>query len=1149
MKLLSLCKSSAGERHLLFRMLLIMKLTSVLLLIVALQISAKTFSQRVSIQGKNLSIENIFLRIKKQTGYNFVYDPGLIKNVRPLNLNVKDASLDKVLDECTRDQPFSYEIKYKIIVIKERPIKTNATFALPQQRLTGIIRDENGAPLFGATVMIREIKKGATTNQHGEFVIGSLAPGTYNVVISYIGYQTIETRINIKDNEEATLNLSLRKSVSPLDEIVVVGYGTQKKINLTGSVATVKGAEFENRPAMNAAVGLQGLLPGVEIVSPTGQPGKGSVNIRIRGVNTLKSDNGPLVLIDGVEGDLTMINPDDIESVTVLKDAASSAIYGARAATGVLLVTTKTGKLNGKTTINYSGYAGFQTPTALPELVDGRQYMELYNEALSNAGLAKLFLDSAFIKYDQKLDPNNYSNTDWINEVYKESALQQSHNLNVDGGSANTGYHLSYGLLDQDGLVVANPYSYRRQNFRMRVNTQLFNRLKVDGIISYSNYYRHDAAAGGTAGVFRLSQRISPLLPLKWSNQNPDRSWTPTDYYSYGSVNNPVDVANNSGYYTYRSNIPTANISASLNIVKGLDFSAQYAFRETFGEAKTFSKPIYKYNPDGSGIAENSTYKNSISLSRTTEVYQNYSNTLTYENTFGKHAFKLMGGYSEEWVNSTSLGGSRTKILDDTEVLDNGTEEIANSGTESHWALRSWFGRFNYNFNEKYLLEANVRRDGSSRFAKDHRWGTFPSFSAGWNINKEPFMQFINPIVQLLKLRGSFGRLGNQNVGDLYPYLTPITSAPLAYPIGLTNNIGYTQSSIGNSSIHWETVEVTNLGLDAQILRSRLSLTAEWFVKNNKDALLKPVYPSIIGTTSSAALPYANVGKVQSKGWEFTAGWNDQVGQVRYGVDFIFSDVKNIVKSLGNTKPSLGNNIFRVGDPLNAFYGYRTDGLAQISDFDSYNETTGKYTGPKFATINSYTAITQPGDIKYRDISGPEGVPDGIIDDNDKVVIGDSYPRYSYSFRGNLNWKNIDFSFFLQGVQKVNGYISDEAIHAFINDYSVPQKIHLDRWTPTNTGAKYPRLYYAESHNREFSDYWLQNGSYLRVKNIQLGYTFNKKSLAKANIDKLRIYVSAQNPFTVTDYFYAYDPEVRSTAGDSYPQVKTLAFGLNATLK
>ena len=501
-------------------------------------------------------------------------------------------------------------------------------------------------------------------------------------------------------------------------------------------------------------------------------------------------------------------------------------------------------------------------------------------------------------------------------------------------------------------------------------------------------------------------------------------------------------------------------------------------------------------------------------------------------------------GYSQEWYNFSSLSASRKKIpFDGIYVIDAGTEDITNSGTKSSWALRSYFGRVNYAFDGKYLVEANMRIDGTSRFARDNRWGYFPSFSAGWNFSREEFMQFAEPVLSSGKLRASWGELGNQNVGsDYYPYLTPIDSGE-SYPIGGKQNIGFQQSKLGNANIKWETIRMLNVGVDLTFFNNRLTASFDWFKKDNIDALVKPVYPTVVGITGTANLPYENMGKIENKGWELEIGWRDQIGEVKYNLLFNLSDAKNKIVDLGTSEPRLTNNIRREGDPIDAYYGYLTDGLAQIDDFGGV-DSNGKYINPKFAIPKAAEAITQPGDIKYRDISGPGGIPDGEIDEYDKVVFGDPYPHYSYSLRGQLQWRDWDFSFYFQGVGKVNGYLSDEARHCFINDYSIPKVEHLDRWTPNNPDATYPRLYQAQSHNLLFSDYWKEDASYLRLKNVQLGYSIPKKLLNRWKIEGLRLYASADNLLTFTKYFGAYDPEVRESSGDVYPQVKTYVFGL-----
>ena len=475
-----------------------------------------------------------------------------------------------------------------------------------------------------------------------------------------------------------------------------------------------------------------------------------------------------------------------------------------------------------------------------------------------------------------------------------------------------------------------------------------------------------------------------------------------------------------------------------------------------------------------------------------------------------------------------------------------------NSGTKDEWALRSYFGRVNYAFDGKYLFEANLRADGTSRFAKGNRWGYFPSFSAGWNFSREKFMEFATSVLSSGKLRASWGELGNQNIpGNYYPYLSPIITEE-SYPIGASNTpvMGLWQNKIGNPDIKWETIRMLNFGVDLSFLNNRLNVDFDWYKKENIDALVRPDVPAIVGVSSSN-VGYVNLGKIDVKGWELNLSWRDKIGSANYNLGFNLSDARNKITDLGGTPESLtstaSGSYRRVGDPIGAFYGYLTDGLAQVYDFESVNTTTGKYQKPKFPLVASQNGIVQPGDIKYRDISGPDGAPDGVIDDYDKVVFGEKEPHYTYAIKGGLEWKGIDFSFYLQGVGKVAGYLEDEARHAFINDYSIPKKEHLDRWTPMNPNASYPRLYQSQEHNRLFSDYWKEDASYLRLKNIQIGYRFPARMVAPLGINSLRVYASADNLFTKTDYFGAYDPEVRTTSGDVYPQVKTYVFGLSIT--
>ena len=1107
--------------------------------------------QKISLNIQNVTLKQAMEQIKEQAVVNVAYSKEFVDPNKTVSLKVENVSLQTALTQLFKGTDVGFRFLDNSVLLYNQKEQDSSGAASKEQQIVsvkGTVVDQvTGEPIIGASVAVEGSSKGTSTDLDGKYSLN--APVGSTLKFSYVGYK--ETKKEVL--QAGVLDVSLMESSVSLDDVVVVGYGVQKKVNVTGAVSMVKGDELENRPVANVSAGLQGLLPGVSITSSSGQPGA-VPSITIRGVSTINSSTAPLILIDGVSGgDLNLLNPNDVESVSVLKDAASAAIYGARAANGVILITTKQGKRKEKATLTYSGYVGMQTPTALPELVTGRQYMELSNEAMSAAGFSRPYDVDAFEKYDSGMYPNEYSNTDWVNEIFKKHALQTSHSVSVRGGSEKSSYFMSYGYLDQDGLVVGDAFKTKRHNARINVNTEVFDRLKINGNVSFVDYYRNASGFSGTGGVFRLAQRMSPLLPVKWQQQNEMGLWEDTEYWSSGSINNPVYVATEGGEEKRKSRTLNTIVSADLRIIDGLNLGGQYAANYYFRETDKFTPTLPEYFSDGTPDPANKNMRNSVSQAHQDALTQTLQLTLNFQKQINKHEIGALLGYSQEWYNFSSLSASRKKIpFDGIYVIDAGTEDITNSGTKSSWALRSYFGRVNYAFDGKYLVEANMRIDGTSRFARDNRWGYFPSFSAGWNFSREKFMEFATSVLSSGKLRASWGELGNQNIpGNYYPYLSPIITEE-SYPIGASNTpvMGLWQNKIGNPDIKWETIRMLNFGVDLSFLNNRLNVDFDWYKKENIDALVRPDVPAIVGVSSSN-VGYVNLGKIDVKGWELNLSWRDKIGNVNYNLGFNLSDARNKITDLGGTPESLtstaSGSYRRVGDPIGAFYGYLTDGLAQVYDFESVNTTTGKYQKPKFPLVASQNGIVQPGDIKYRDISGPDGAPDGVVDDYDKVVFGDRDPHYTYAIKGGLEWKGIDFSFYLQGVGKVAGYLEDEARHAFINDYSIPKKEHLDRWTPLNPNASYPRLYQSQEHNRLFSDYWKEDASYLRLKNIQIGYRFPARMVAPLGINSLRVYASADNLFTKTDYFGAYDPEVRTTSGDVYPQVKTYVFGLSIT--
>ncbi len=1110
-----------------------------------LSLAAMAQQQIITVNMHNVPLAQAIKTIGKKSALKVSYSKEFVDDNMRVSVKADKERVDNVLKRLFQKKNIDYKIENGCIMLFAKPAQktgqglTAATANDNLVTVSGLVRYPDGEPLIGATVTVEGGDQNAVTDMDGRYTIKVSKGAVLN--FSYIGCRDIKTKVS---QHGGTVNIVLREDTENLNEVVVVAYGTQKKVNLTGAVSMVKGDVLEGRPVTSVARSLQGELPGVNVTSGSGQPGA-APSIVVRGVSTINSSTSPLILIDGVAGgDINLLNPDDIASVSVLKDAASASIYGARAANGVILVTTKTGTKNEKVRFSYQGYVGWQTPTRLPKLVNGRQYMEMANEAMQAAGFAAPYLQDAFDAYDAGTNLNDYNNTDWINEVYKKSALQTSHNLSVRGGTSRSGFLMSYGYLNQDGLVVGDPYKSHRHNVRLEVTTDVNERLHLSGNISYVDFFKQDSELSGTGGVFRLSQRMSPLMPVKWQQQDENGVWSDTDWYSFGAVKNPVYVARESGRSKRNTRVMNGIANAEFKIFDGLKATGLYSLNYYSRETNLFSPCLYNYYKDGTPSAENDKLRNSIYKSQYTYITQNIQARLNYAKVFAKkHDVAALLGFSQEWENRSSLSGERKKVvIEGIDVLNGGTEDITNSGQMQEWALRSFFGRVNYAYDNRYLFEANMRIDGTSRFAKGNRWGYFPSFSLGWNFAREKFMDWAKSALTSGKLRASWGELGNQNVGSsYYPYLTPITPIDKTYPIGGIENVGYKQEKLGNKNIKWETLRMLNIGLDLSFFNNRLSTTFEWYKKNNVNALVKPVYPTIIGIAESSKLPFENMGEIENKGWELWIQWRDAIGDVNYSAAFNISDSRNKIKDLGKSAPSLGDHIRQEGTAIDAYYGYRTKSLAQASDFEGVDEN-GRYYGPKFATPISTKDIVQPGDIIYVDRDNS-----GSIDDGDKVVLGDQDPHYIFSFKGSAQWKWFDASFYLQGVAKWNGYLSSEARHCFINDYSIPKVEHLDRWTPDNTNAKYPRLYQGQSHNLLMSDYWIENASYMRLKNVQVGFTMPKNWIKKAGLERVRFYFSADNLCTVSNYFGAFDPEVHASSGDAYPQVKTFIFGVQTT--
>ena len=1028
------------------------------------------------------------------------------------------------------------------VILQFLPVALNA-------QVKGTVIDTDGLPVIGAGVVKAGTSVGTMTDLDGNYFLDQANAGDV-LEFSFIGFETQKITINSNHMQDGVfiVNVTMGQDQQFLEEVVVVGYGTQKKVNLTGSVAMVNSDDVASRPVSDVSTALQGMLPGVTIVNGSGQPGAANSTIRVRGVGTIGNSN-PLILIDGVEGDMSSINPEDIESVSVLKDAASAAIYGARAANGVLLVTTK--KLKGAekawTSVSLGAYVGLQTPTRLPEMCGALDFMELDNEARTNIGTPVAWHESEFDKVRTGSDPNHFADTDWISAVLNKYAPQQNYTLSVNGGLGKTTYMLSYRYFNQKGLTAGNSTGHHRHNVRVKLNTNFLDRINLTSNISYTNSNvrsPHNSFESKNGAIY-TAMRIAPNVPIRYTD----------DTWAYGGGNsNPVAILNDGGWAKLNSDEFAATEVLKVDIFKEWNISATYNITSYNGLKDNLKKTIRYVDPETK--AENFTNNpNSYRMQDLRHIQQTFILQTNFDVKFGrndKHNISGVVGMSQEWYQSRSFKASRTNLA--TEVNPSlhlgDPSSMSNDSAAASWAIRSGFGRLNYNFDERYLVEVNLRYDLSSRFHKDHRGGLFPSVSAAWRLSEEPFMKSTKSWLDNFKFRASWGMLGNQYVGSSnYPYLSILEDYKSMSLIGTRPTQGMTQSTLANPNLTWEKIKMFDVGLDLSVLNNRLTFTFDWYNKNTEGILLKLNYPDQIGATPSEE----NVGKVNNKGWEFDINWREQRGDWYYGLGFNLSDVKNKIVDLGGVAPDIsGYRVRMVGQPIDVFYGYVADGLMMPEDFDISDVENNNFALPNIPVIlgNEYA----PGDIKYKDISGPDGVPDGQISpEYDRVVLGSSIPRFTYSFRGDLAWKGIDFSFVLQGVGKCDGYLEGSARHAFLDMAAYPQTIHKERFnlkTNPDPNASYPRLTYNKGFNQNtFSTFWLEDASYLRLKNIQIGYTFPEKWMKKARIDKFRIYFSGDNLATASKFFYAYDPETPISSGGYYPQVRTFVFGLNITFK
>lgn len=1117
------------------KMLLIMKLATFLLVASILQLHAASFAQKISLSVKNEPLSKVFIQVSKQSGYDFLVSRSTLKKTNPVTIDVKNVPLEDVLISIFKNQPITYAIETNTIVIKERPknmvsnAKSELSTAINQvMEVSGTILDETGKGVPGASIKVKGKELGTSTDESGNFKLAGVTDGAI-LVISYIGYQTTEVRAS------ANVRITLSPLVNTLEDVVVVAYGTQKKVNLSGAVNTVNTKTIINRPVTSLTNALQGTVPGVAIKSSPGDLGNDLGSINVRGRANLGSSS-PLFVVDGVvvtQNDFARINPNDVAGISILKDASSSSIYGARAANGVILVTTKKG--NGTPTISYNAYFGSQSATYLPDYTNGYDYAILRNEAETNLGRTPLYDATALEAIKSQSNPDLYPNTDWYSLILRKRAPMMEHQLSVSGGE-KTKYYLSGAYFGQNSLIPGK--DLKRYSLRSNTETQVSDKFKVGSNLSYiRDGYNNDNMEIGFTGVGRS-------IPLSVAQQSNGEWGSVTAGKENATIagQNPLRLLKEGGRTNYNTNRFIGNLNGTYTPVEGLDISGLFSYNAYNYFNSSFINTI---DPVIGFITNKPLTSTAVLTNQLTEAWQSTSNllaqtTASYEKNMDQHYFKVLAGASYEKLQKRTVRVVRKGFPNnDLNAINAGSTLPANTTVTSDLndgvagvgesALASVFARLNYSYADKYLLEASARNDASSRFAPGHRSAWYPSASVAWRLSQEDFMKDLGAVNEL-KLRLSAGKLGNiNNVGD-YDFYDGLNAGSTVI-LDQSKQDGVTPGKLANPLLSWEKLTTYNAGLDATLFRS-LTLQLDVFSRITKDILLpNPNIPAEAGLGDGES-PSVNLGAVKNNGFELSLNYNGKINDFNYSIGGNVSKIWNKVTDLGGANETAPNGYYinRIGQPVGSFYMWQAEGLfVDQADIDGHAKQANN---PK------------PGDIKYKDQDGNK-----VIDGDDRVINGNDVPYFTYGLNLSSSYKGFDLSVLAQGVNNVKVYLEQEASQAFFNGAGVKNYV-LDRWTVDNPNpnASYPRVT-NDTQNFGMSNFWLFDASYLRIKAITLGYTIPKHILDKAKIKGLRVYVSSNNPFTIRGdkRLKDFDPEAPSQRS-AYPSLKTISAGLNLTL-
>lgn len=1124
------------------KVLIVIRLTIIILILSVFQLVAtSSYSQVTTFSVKETGIEliQLFTKIENQSEFLFFYLDADVKNIR-VNVDAENENIEKILEKALNGTDLTFIIHNRNVNI----IRKNRLQSLQQSnnRITGLVVDEKGEPIIGANVVEKGTTNGVVTNYDGNFSI-QVSENTI-LQISYIGYLTQE----IETKNQNSLLIVLHEDIQTIDEVVVVGYGIQKKTNLTGAVASVKMDEvLGNRPVISLASALQGSVPGLQVISTTGIPGQ-SMNLNIRGTTSINGGSPLILLNNSPIEDINLIDPQEIESISVLKDASSSAIYGARAAFGVILITTKQGEKNRKPSFNYNNNIAFTTPASLPQKASPIEAVRAYKKMgwPNNTHVDGTNLnDWETYLTDYANNPSKYplgyfydeggnlfllAERDQFQDMMSESGFQQKHNLSITGGTEKTNYRIAFGYTNEDGILITNKDSYKRLNTNAFWGIEVTDWIMMQLDMSFANSDKSLVEDGGRNGVWGRAAS-SPSYTNNQEIEINGVSYLPESSATYIRKGKPRLVENKNLRTTGR---------VILTPLKRLRITGEYTYNRLNVQKKNY---LNKYQYVGLNLAQiiNNVENSSYEITQQYTDYNSINLFADYTIDINDHDLSLMVGFNQEFSNFASQYSNRMDVLiPELPSLSLSTGTLISNDSFSQFAIRGLFYRVNYSYAGKYLLEANGRYDGSSRFPKENRFGFFPSFSAGWRISEEAFMESTTDILSNLKIRASWGQIGNQAVGDNYAYIPGMTPYLSNWLVDGQKVTTLSLPAMVSANFTWERVETLDIGVDLGFINNRLSGIFDLYRRDTKGMLAPGMeFPLVVGS----AAPKENVADLKSYGWELKLNWMDRIGDWNYRLGFNIYDYQAEITKFDNEAGLISNHY--VGKKMGEIWGFETDRFYTEDDFNT--DGSLKEGIPKFHGAGQ----VYPGDVLYKDLN-----KDGIIytgentinDPGDRKIIGNSTPRYQYGITSGIGWKGFDLSIFLQGIGKRDYWRTDQLAWPDAG-WGTLYKETLNFWSEENTNAFYPRIYVNETVNTTFNKRnqtkYLADASYLRLQNVTLSYSFPNKTSQKLFLNSLKLFVSGENLYTWHHLSKGMDPAMVTENSWKYPFMKKISFGFN----